>query len=129
MGEIGILNIGAGDTKIVFDKNNPADLIRSARIVRDMLRRGYALLVEVVDPDGTKRYTRVHDFIEDTCEYVIADLDPEIAAREDEKDESSSAPAPTGPGRGNRPKQPNRGKRKLPAAGTTGVAVARSAGG
>lgn len=49
MGQIGILNVGAGDTKISFDKNNPAERIRSARIVTDMLRRGYALLVEVTD--------------------------------------------------------------------------------
>ena len=49
MGQIGVLNVGAGDTKLSFDKNNPAEMIRSARIVTDMLRRGYALLVEVTD--------------------------------------------------------------------------------
>lgn len=139
-GEIGILNVGAGDTKISFDKNNPAELARSARIVRDMLRRGYALLVEVTAPDGSKSYTRVYDFIEDTAEYVIADLDPTIAAREDTKDDLQVEPPPEaspepaakghkGPGRGNRSAQPGRGKRKIYASETTGVAVARSAGG
>ena len=52
MGQIGILNVGAGDTKLTFDKNNPAECIRSARIVTDMLRRGYALLIEVTDKKG-----------------------------------------------------------------------------
>lgn len=52
-GSVGILNVGAGDTKLIFDKNSPADCIRAARIVKDMLRRGYALLVEVEQPNGT----------------------------------------------------------------------------
>jgi hypothetical protein len=43
---VGILNVGTGDTKLVFDKDDPAECIRAARIVADMLRRGYALLVE-----------------------------------------------------------------------------------
>ena len=38
MGEIGILNVGAGDTKLTFDKNNPAERIRSARIVAEYHR-------------------------------------------------------------------------------------------
>ncbi len=121
MGEIGVLNVGAGDIRLIFNKDDPADLIRSARIVKDMLRRGYALLVEVTAADGTKSYTRVHDFDEKTAEYIIADLDPEIAAREDEKGEPISASTP-GPARRGRP-------RKLPATGTKGIAVARSAGG
>lgn len=40
MGQIGILNVGAGDTKLTFDKNNPAERIRSARIAHLMLMRG-----------------------------------------------------------------------------------------
>ena len=72
---IGILNVGAGDTKLTFDPTNPAEMIRSARIVRDMLRRGYALLVEVDDGKGGKGYRRVHDFEESTCSYIIADFE------------------------------------------------------
>jgi len=40
MGEVAILSVGEGDTKLTFDKNNPAETIRAARIVGDMLRRG-----------------------------------------------------------------------------------------
>lgn len=72
-GQIGILNVGAGDTKLTFDKDNPAETIRAARIVKDMLRRGYALLIKT--PEG--QYTRVRSFDEQTCEYIIADYDPE----------------------------------------------------
>lgn len=156
MGEIGILNVGAGDTKLTFDRNNPAECIRSARIVKDMLRRGYALLVE--EPPGSGTYTRVHDFRESTFEYIIADFDPIIAATEDAKanernDVTADQPAATSSdgagvdpipgeaadaiaasaksaGRGNRSIQPGRGGRKaIPATGASGIAVARSAGG
>lgn len=67
-GTVGILNVGAGDTKLTFDKSNPAECIRAARIVKDMLRRGYALLIEV--KVGRKTTTRrVYDFDEAHCEY------------------------------------------------------------
>lgn len=146
MGQIGILNVGAGDTKLTFDKSNPAECIRSARIVTDMLRRGYALLIEVTDRKGVKSYQRVTEFLPDTCEYIIADLDPIIAATEDAKtnerdnnpgDEPAAA-APDGAGAGetrlatphiaggrNRGPQP----RAIHASTTSGVAVSRSAGG
>ena len=157
MGEIGILNVGAGDTKLTFDRNNPAECIRSARIVTDMLRRGYALLVE--EPPGSGAYTRVQEFRAETCEYIIADFDPIVAAQSDATDGAShgrdvrandddepSAETPAGPitgeaaeaiasstkgpGRGNRSVQPGRGRRKaIAASGTSGIAVARSAGG
>lgn len=132
---IGILNVGAGDTKIVFDKSNPADCIRAARIVKDMLRRGYALLVEVDQPDGTKAFQRVLEFREDTCEYIIADFDPMVAQKTDEEEatnepsgETSTAAQPAtgdeGPRRGRKIT-----KRSIPASGARGVAIARSAGG
>ena len=143
MGQIGVLNVGAGDTKLSFDKNNPAEMIRSARIVTDMLRRGYALLVEVTDKKGNASYTRVYDFKEDTYEYIIADFDPVVAAEEDANerdnrpaDESATAasdgeattqkPLATPKIAGGRKRD---GTRAVSAAKTTGVAVARSAGG
>jgi hypothetical protein len=62
MGGIGIQNVGAGDTKLTFDKNNPAECVRSGRIVEDMLRRGYALLIEVTDKKGKKSFNRGREF-------------------------------------------------------------------
>lgn len=75
LGEVSILNVGEGDTKLSFDKSNPAECIRAGRIVRDMLRRGYALLVEV-DRDGEKKFQRVEEFDDEHGEYIIADFDP-----------------------------------------------------
>lgn len=74
MGNVSILNVAAGDLSLTFDKNNPVETIRAARVCRDMLRRGYALLIEV-ERDGKKAYERALDFREDICCYVIADYD------------------------------------------------------
>lgn len=139
MGTIGILNVGAGDTKLTFDKNNPAETIRSGRIVTDMLRRGYALLIEVPDGKGGTTTERVKAFDPKTSEYIIADLDPlqAAAADEDERqhvEQSGAAPAREAPAEGDAaPKRRGRparsGTLRVAASSTTGVAVARSAGG
>jgi hypothetical protein len=135
MGMIGILNVGAGDTKLIFDKSKPAECIRSGRIVTDMLRRGYALLIEVTDANGVKAYTRVREFREDVCEYIIADFDPTQAAESDEdahaqgeQSEEAEASAESKPAGKSKAKRALK-TRAVPAAGTTGIAVSRSAGG
>lgn len=74
-GTVGVLNVGAGDITLSFDKNNPADCIRAGRIVKDLIRRGYALLVEVTPG----KYQRAKDFDENTSEYIVADFDPMAA--------------------------------------------------
>jgi len=112
-GELGVLNVGAGDTKLSFCADDPADVLRAARVVRDMLRRGYALLVEV-ERDGQKRFERALDFDETKSEYIIADFDPATYPEEDR--ETSEAPRP-------------RGRKSIPAAETRAVAVAPTAGG
>ena len=136
-GQIGILNVGAGDTKLSFDKSNPGECIRSARIVTDMLRRGYALLIEVPDKKGGKVYTRVKEFREDVCEYVIADFDPIEAAKADGAEHAQgiagteTAADTAGTEAGSETPRPKlRGRtRSVLASAATGVAVARSAGG
>lgn len=121
-GEVGILNVGAGDTKLSFDKSNPAERDRAKRIVQDMLKRGYALLIEVGRRKGEPIYQRAHGFDPETCEYIILGgpdekvdigMDP-VAAR--------AKPGPKGP------TGPRRGRR-VPADGTSAVAVGRVAGG
>lgn len=152
MGDIAILNVGAGDNKLVFDPSDAAGMIRAARIVKDMLRRGYALLVETgKGDDGKPVYQRATDFDEKTCEYIIADFDPVAAEKADEeearRDEQSGqttgeesagatagatgeperlSPAPRAMGARRGPKP---GSRRLAAVGTNSVAVARTAGG
>ncbi len=138
-GIIGILNVGAGDTKLSFDKDNPMERARSARIVTDMLRRGYVLFIK--DPgDASAPYQRVLEFREDVCEYIIADFDPTVAAPQPKEEtpvhepsietprEASGAPATeetSGPTRG----RGRRGKRAIDAGTVHGVAVGRTAGG
>jgi hypothetical protein len=133
-GTVGILNVGAGDTKLSFDPANPAERIRACRIVRDMLRRGYALLVEVIQPDGSKAYQRALDFREDTAEYIIADFDPggaEPFERGDDEEAGQEtpdrAPAPGATAQSPRPR--GRSRKIIPAESARAVAVARTAGG
>ncbi len=136
MGQVGILNVGAGDTKLVFDKDDPAECIRAARIVTDMLRRGYALLVEVTMPGGEKKFQRVTEFREDTCEYVIADFDPVTAGNADKAEapheHATEQAATAGDGAANEesraPKQ-RRPRRVIPASESRAVAIGRTAGG
>lgn len=133
-GSVSILNVGDGDTKLSFDHSNPAERIRAARIVKDMLRRGYALLVEA-EVDGQKVYQRATDFREDVCEYVIADFDPIQAAEADQKEtdhgnEAQPNPAPpteqaAAPKRRGRPPK----GLSVPAERASVVAVAPIAGG
>lgn len=132
-GSVGILNVGDGDTKLSFDPKNPVERIRAARIVADMIRRGYALLVEA-DVKGEKKFVRATEFREDTCEYVIADFDPTVAAaadaaeeQDDQQDQTQSSDAQAA---GASP-APRRGRpRKVVAAESTrSVVVAPVAGG
>jgi hypothetical protein len=118
-GEVGILNVGAGDTKLSFDPKNPKEVERAKRILTDMLRRGFTLLVQVGEKDGEPLYQRVKRFKEETCEYIIAG-DAEI------DDGRGKEKARSGNGRRSRRK---RGERAVHAASTRAVAVGRTAGG
>lgn len=130
-GTVGILNVGAGDTKLSFDKSNPAERIRAARIVKDMLRRGYALLIEV-EIGGEKKFTRATDFDENVCEYVIADFDPVVASEHDQEEEErgseevKAGEAPAAPAKARRGRAATK---RIDAGSTRAVAVARTAGG
>lgn len=116
VGEVAILNVAGGDTKVTFDKSNKAETIRAGRIIQDMLRRGYMLLVE--DDDG--EHVRVREFDEDKCEYIIADLVPEEDDNDEQTTEETQAAAPAKRGRR---------KKSVSASGRRSVAVAPIAGG
>lgn len=144
-GTVGILNVGAGDTKLTFDKDNPIETARAARIVTDMIRRGYVLFVEVVE-DGKKVFRRALNFDERTAEYIIADLDPLKAQEVDNADaaartsdepqvargglddgpavEAEQVPSPSLPKRRGRPPT-----KRVPASSTKAISVGRTAGG
>lgn len=131
MGEVAILNVSAGDTKLTFDPNNPAETERASKTVKDMLRRGYAILIEAGKDKktGEPLYRRAHDFDPETNEYIIA------GAPADEPEEQNGDTT-AGNGDAGPDKPAARGRRggrksttRVPAEGTKAVAVARTAGG
>lgn len=122
MGELGILNVGAGDTKLTFDKDKPEERKRAAAVVKSMLEKGFAILVQVgQDPkDGEPIYRRAKAFDPETCEYII------VGAPEDEQSETEAASGETG---GKRTSAPRKKYQRVAAERTRAVGVARSAGG
>jgi len=116
-GEVGILNVGAGDTKLTFDKTKPEERKRAAAVVKSMIERGFAILIQVgQDPkDGEPIYRRAKGFDPETCEYIIV-------GAPDEEEQSEAAVSPT-------EKKPRGRARRVPAESTRAVSVGRSAGG
>jgi len=126
MGTLSILNVYEGDVKITFDTKDAAETIRARRMIQDLIRRGYALLIEV---EGA--YQRAIDFDEKVGEYVIADFDPSYRQKsneeegEDEREEEKESEEAEAP-----PKiRSRRGRRRISMEATNAVAIARSAGG
>lgn len=117
-GTVAVLNVGDGDTRLSFDKDNPAERERASRIVADMLKRGYAILVQVGEKEGKPLFQRADAFDPDTCEYIIA-------GGPDEAINIGESPA--------EPKPKKRARRssssRIPAETTRTVAVGRTAGG
>lgn len=125
MGEIGILNVGAGDNKLIFDPADWEGMKRAAEMVEDMIRRGYILMVETgdKDADGKAVYQRVQKFDPQKCEYIIGTREH---VEESEEVDAGAEPQTESPKtRGRKPL----GTRRIPAQGTRGIAVARTAGG
>ncbi len=113
-GEVGILNVGAGDTKLSFDPSKPAERKRAAKVVTEMLQRGYAIFVQAGEKDGEPLYRRAHSFDPETCEYLIVGVpDDEVEAVAPKKARRAAPRATV----------------RVPAATTHAVSVARSAGG
>lgn len=119
-GTIGILNVGAGDTKLSFDSSKPKEVKRAAKVVKDMLERGYAIMVEVGKDDKGPLYRRAEEFDPATNEYIIMG-----APEEDDEEEPKTAPSAKAP----KARKGTTSRRRIPASKTHAVAVARSAGG
>jgi hypothetical protein len=127
MGTLSCLNVAGGDISVTFDASNAPEAIRAKRMIREMLSRGYALLVRM--EDGT--YQRAIDFDETKSEYIIADLDPtaqvvdaaqvELKAGGELEQTEKESPA--------RPKARRGRRRGIAMEAADALAVARSAGG
>lgn len=115
-GSLSVLNCGAGDLKITFDKDDPRDVERARRVIGDMLKRGYSLFVQ---EDG--KWVKAVSFDPATDSYqIVADAgDP--AHVDHEPDDASSPPAKRGRGR-----PP---LKALPMKKTRAMAVAPTGGG
>lgn len=134
-GSIGILNVGAGDTKLVFDDKDPAGKAKAAATVRDMIRKGFVLLIEAgTDEKGEPVYRRAKDFDPDTAEYIVAGtIEPQENDTSDHHDNGEPAAtagreAPARKGAAQRRKAKPADVR-IAASSTNAVAVARTAGG
>lgn len=112
---LSILNVGEGDKKVSFDKDKPKEVERAREIVQDMLKRGYAVLIQVGEKDGKPLYLRATEFDPKTDEYIVAGT-----IEEPPTVEASNESAPPS----------KKGKKwRVPAEKTPGVGVARSSGG
>jgi hypothetical protein len=118
-GEIGILNVGAGDTKLSFDPSKPDEVKRACSILTDMIARGYAILVEIGQDEKGPMYRRATAFDPKTAEYIIAGA-PENLEVQNVKGPSTPAP---------RRRKGKAAETRIAAASTTAVAVARTSGG
>jgi hypothetical protein len=130
-GELSLLNVGTGDTKIAFDPDAPPEEISKASIlVKDMIRRGYAILVEVGKDEKGPLYRRAYDFDIGTTEYIVAGL-PEDLVVPSEETESAATPKKERKTVGRRGAYKARAKptHRVKATGTKAVAVPRTAGG
>ena len=120
-GELSILNVGEGDTTLTFDPKKPAETARAKKVVEDMLKRGFAILVEVGKKDGDPLYQRAKAFDPETAEYII------VGAPDDEEAEEETETTPKSPRK--RRKTTRSRQRRVKANDANAVAVARTAGG
>jgi hypothetical protein len=114
---LSILNVGEGDTKLTFDKDNPAELERTRRIVGDMLKLGYAILVRVGETKaGKPKYRRAVCFDAERDEYLVIDVPADAQTGLDD-------------GPPLKAEKLRRGRRSRMPGSTPAIGVARSAGG
>lgn len=118
-GTLAILSVGVGDTKLTFDPKKPAEVRKAAKIVKDMLRKGFVLLVEVGKNEKGPIYQRALDFDENTAEYIIAG----------EAHEPEQTAAPSRSRAGKKARGSTSARVRYPAVSTNAVSVARTAGG
>lgn len=128
-GSLAILNVGAGDTKLTFDNTDPAEVARASRIVKDMIRRGFVILIEIGNNEKGPIYQRAKDFDEATAEYIVA------GSPGDQQEGPTDDQEPSKPARaGRKAKAPVTLKpalrtERIPARSAKAIAIAKTAGG
>lgn len=118
-----VLNVGAGHFTISFDKEDRGEVKRAREVITDMLRRGYAIFVEV---DGKQEIVRRFNTKKNV--YIIGE--PRQAGLDDGPPKTGSrAMCSRGCGQPPHRGRCRRSHRELPLATTRATAVGRSAGG
>lgn len=117
-GELSVLNVGAGDIKVVFNQADRGEAAKAIRMLNDMQARGYAILIEL--PDGS--YTRAERIDATRGRYVIT-------LPEDVSEPPEAEPVPKKRGKKSVVKGRKGRKVSVPIAKSRAVGVARSAGG
>lgn len=117
---LSILNVGEGDTRLTFDRDKPDEIARTRRIITDMLKLGYAILVRIGETAaGKPKYRRAVGFDAKSDEYLVMDVPAPLATGLDDGVPLRESVTTRRRGRPHR----------IKADGTKAVAVARSAGG
>lgn len=118
-GNLCVLNVGAGDIKLVFNNQDKHEAAKAIRMLEQMLERGYLIAVEL--SDGS--YTRAERIDASRGRYVIT-LPEDAQAPPDAEPEPRKR-------RGRPPKVHGKaGKRvSVPIQTSRATGVARSAGG
>lgn len=129
IGELALLNVGTGDTKISFDPKKPEEVIRASAVIKDMLKKGYAILIEAGKDEKGPLYRRAIDFDPKTQEYIIAGLPPEDTEPVTESYDAKTRKRLTKEPINVASKRGRRGTTRVKASTTRGVAVAPTAGG
>jgi hypothetical protein len=114
-GSLNVLNVGAGDIKLVFNQADSREAKKAIKMLTDMRDRGYAIMIEL--PDGS--YTRATEIDASRGRYVITlpedmELPPE---------------AEVVPTKGKNGRRNGSRKVSVPVARTRAHGIARSAGG
>lgn len=133
-GSLNVLNVGAGDIKVVWNKEDKAEAKKAVQMLTDMRSRGYVIAVEM--PDGT--YERAVDVNPKAGRYILL-LPDEVAAKLPERLEAEQVTCACGCGgrvtpgkkwiRGHHHRKPGTYKVSVPAAKVRATGIARSAGG
>jgi hypothetical protein len=130
-GSLNVLNVGAGDIKVVFNKENQDETAKAIKMLTDMQKRGYVIAIEM--PDGT--YERAVSIDATNNRYIINVPDEETALPPEAEVVSCACGCggAVSPGKkwiiGHHRRKSGEHKVSLPVRSTKAYGIARSAGG
>lgn len=120
---LAIPSVGEGHIEVKFDNKDVAETLRAERIVEDMLKRGYIIIVETAPGE----WERATSFDPKTNCYVLAD-----GPSDQERDYDANSPTSTGLKSETTTKSKAKAKgrsRRVPAKSANAVGVSKTAGG